>query len=99
MRNRSKLCQPDPSPLQVRHTRNHRRYHWHPGAVNSASSRRRSSVSWQVHQADLGALTVSAETPPPRPLRRDRDDIKIGRDKSKFGRENAKFDRDGRKIG
>jgi len=32
-----------------------------------ASSRRRSSVSWQVHQADLGALTVSAETPPPRP--------------------------------
>jgi hypothetical protein len=65
----SKLCQPDPSPLQVRHTRNHRRHHWHPGAVNSASSRRRSSVSWQVHQADLGALTVSAETPPPRPRR------------------------------
>jgi hypothetical protein len=58
------------------------------------TSERRSSVSWQGHQADLGALTVSAETPPPR-----RDDIKIGRDKSKFGRENAKFDRDGRKIG
>jgi hypothetical protein len=33
------------------------------------TSKRRSSVSWQVHQADLGALTVSAETPPPRPRR------------------------------